>query len=110
MEQTIRLRDLLHDELDPSQFKVHCAIFDGEARPLDVFTNSPEDWIGWNSWRGDKDDFNRQFVFSLIQLPDEPNRWLFGGAFEVVGRRPEPHARSYDVEPRDDVLPDASGA
>ena len=42
-------------------------------------------WIGWNQSRGGNNDFNRKYIFSLINL-SEPNKWLFGGIFEVKER------------------------
>lgn len=42
--------------------------------------------MGWNAWRGNKNDFNREFIFSLIQFYHEPNKWLFGGIFRVIKR------------------------
>ena len=42
--------------------------------------------MGWNEWRGNKDDFNRDYIFSLIQFYPEPDRWLFCGIFKVVER------------------------
>jgi len=39
-------------------------------------------WIGWNQWSGGRNDFNRKYIFSLIQFCHEPNKWLFGGIFE----------------------------
>ncbi len=60
--------------------------------------------MGWNRWRGARDDFNRQFIFSLAQDRESPSHWLFGGVFEVLGRRPTPHAESYDVQLREDLM------
>jgi hypothetical protein len=45
-------------------------------------------------WRGNKDDFNREFIFSLIQFYHEPNRWLFGGIFKIINR----HENYLDTE------------
>ena len=33
-----------------------------------------------------------------MQVEPGSDQWIFGGAFDVVGRRPEPRALSYDVE------------
>ena len=72
--------------------------------PIDVLANDPAEWQGWNSWRAGKNDFNRQFIFSLAQDRHDATLWLFGGIWEVLGRRPQPHARSYDVVHRDDLM------
>lgn len=45
----------------------------------------------------------------MMQVYDETNRWLFGGVFEVLTRRPKPHSRSYDVRLREEVLPGCIG-
>ena len=39
-------------------------------------------------------DFNRQFIFSLIQFYHETDAWLFGGIFRVVAR----HEDRYEVK------------
>ena len=46
-------------------YKVHAARWNGEKQPLDVLVEDPEGWVGWNSWRNAKDEFNRQFILSL---------------------------------------------
>ena len=79
-------------------------MWNGEEYPIDVLARSWDEWVGWNSWRGTRDDFNRRFIFSLAQARDNPSHWLFGGVFEVLGRRPTPRALSYDVEFRSDLM------
>lgn len=96
-------------ELDPSDYKLHCAVWNGQEHPIDVFARSWEEWIGWNTWRSARDDFNRPFIFSLMQVYTEPNRWLFGGIFEVLERNPTPHAHSYRVALREELLPGCIG-
>src|SRR6478735_4606189 len=102
--QPIPLASLLPAGFDPTVCKLHCAVFNGENYPIDVLANDPAEWQRWNSWRGDKNDFNRQFIFALAQDRHDPNLWLFGGTWEVTGRRPEPRTYSYDVVPREDLL------
>jgi hypothetical protein len=48
-----------------------------------------EEWKGWNSFRGSRDDFNRPLIFSLIRYYHQKDMWLFGGVFEVLERRPD---------------------
>ena len=108
MESTIPLRNLIPD-LDPTRYKLHCAVWNHEEHPLDVFTRSWEEWVDWNRWRSARNDFNRRFIFSLMQVYSEPNHWLFGGAFEVLGRGTTPYSHAYDVELREDVLPGCIG-
>lgn len=93
----IPLRDLLGD-LDPASSKLHCAVWNGENQPVDVLARSWDEWLGWNSWRSNRNDFNRRYIFSMAQTRESPSVWLFGGVFEVVGRRPQPEAFSYDIE------------
>lgn len=102
--QPISLAALLGADVDPAQFKLHCAVFNGETHPIDVLANDPDEWQRWNSWRNVNDDFNRKYVFSLAQDRHDPTLWLFGGIWQVVGRRPEPRAHSYDVVLREDLL------
>ena len=90
----IMLRDIwpienLHD------YKVHFARYNGHNQPLDVFARDPDEWKGWHVHRGERDRFNREFIFSLAQFYHEGKYiWLFGGVYEVLARRP---AR-YEVE------------
>jgi len=100
----ISLATLLPPDFDPAHCKLHCAVYNGEAFPIDVLSNDPDEWQRWNSWRNVNDDFNRQFIFSLAQDRNDPTLWLFGGIWEVVGRRPEPRHHSYDVLLREDLM------
>lgn len=102
--EPIPLRAVLGTDLDPALCKLHCAVFDGERHPSHVLTGSWDEWVGWNTWRGTTDFFNRQFIFSLAQSTSDGSLWLFGGVFEVIGRRPTAHAHSYDVRLRTDLL------
>ncbi len=103
-EQTIELNDLV-GSIDPSDFKLHCAVFDGHDQPLDVFARSPEEWFGWNKWRSDSNDFNRRFIFSMMRVYFEgPDIWLFGGIFEVLSSSDVRHGPSYDIVLREDHL------
>jgi hypothetical protein len=106
--QPIALRGLL-GEIDPSEFKLHCAVWNGRDQPLDVFARSWDEWVDWNRWRTGRNEFNRQFIFSMIQVYDEPGHWIFGGAFEVLARADTPHAHSYTVALRPEILPGQVG-
>ena len=90
--EAIPLRSLLPDDFDPTQYKVHFAVWNQIKHPIDVLASSPEEWQGWNSWRSANNDFNRQFIFSVAQDKHDATHWLFGGIWEVLERRPEPHA------------------
>ncbi|WNG95007.1 GIY-YIG nuclease family protein [Mycobacterium sp. ITM-2016-00318] len=100
---TIPLRSLIGD-LDPAKCKLHCAVFNGEEYPLDVLARSSDEWMQWSRWRPVRDEFNRQFIFSLAQDRDRGTHWLFGGVFEVLKRRPKPLSYSYDLKLRDDLM------
>jgi hypothetical protein len=71
---------------------------------MDVLARSAAEWMQWSRWRPVTDAFNRQFIFTLAQNRDRGTQWLFGGVFEVVKRRPEPLAYSYDLKLRDDLM------
>jgi hypothetical protein len=68
------------------EYKIHFAVWNKVHQPLDVFVRDRDEWMGWNSWRDGRDDFSRRFIFSLIRYYHQPEKWLFGGIFEVVER------------------------
>lgn len=72
---------------NPEKYKLHlaCTNKDGE-RPLDVFVRNREEWMGWNEWKGNRDDWTREYIFSLIDFYPKSDSWLFGGIFEVKNR------------------------
>ncbi|WP_272002851.1 GIY-YIG nuclease family protein [Roseovarius sp. ZX-A-9] len=85
---------------DFDDYKVHAARWNGEHQPLDVLAEDPEGWIGWNSWRNAKNEFNREFIISLAAFYPERETWLFGGIFRVI-KRNEIGDRGYKIEPVD---------
>lgn len=95
--EAIPLTSLLPDGFDPTQYKVHFAVWNQIKHPIDVLATSQEEWHGWNSWRSATNDFNRDFIFSVAQDKHDPTHWLFGGIWEVLERRPTPQAHSYTV-------------
>ena len=102
--EAIPLAALLPAAVDPATCKLHCAVWNGDEHPIDVLSNDPEGWEGWNSYRSNKDDFNRKFVFSLAQDRHDLTLWLFGGIWEVLERGNEQYARSYKIAFRDDLM------
>lgn len=90
--EAIPLATLLPAGSNPTDFKVHFAVWNGVKHPIDVLATHQDEWQGWNSWRSVKDDFNREFIFSVAQDKHDPTRWLFGGIWEVLDRGREPHA------------------
>lgn len=102
--EAIPLAALIPAAVDPATCKLHCAVWNGEEHPIDVLSNDPEGWEGWNSYRSNKDDFNRKFIFSLAQDRHDLTLWLFGGIWEVLDRGGEPYARSYKIALREDLM------
>lgn len=73
-------------ETDLIKYKLHLACWNGKVQPLNEYLEDWNKWVEWNQWRGNKNDFNREYIFSLIQYYHEPNKWLFGGIFKIVTR------------------------
>lgn len=70
---------------NPDQYKLHLANMSPDGtHPLDAFVEG--EWLGWNEWRGGKDDWTRDFIFSLIRFYPKEDSWLFGGIFNVIER------------------------
>ncbi len=82
----------------PGAYKLHLACWNGHNQPLDVFVRNRAQWDDWNTWRSHRDDFNREFIFALMDFWPEKDQWLFGGIYRVVARRPVNQAHSYTVE------------
>jgi hypothetical protein len=94
---SIKTRILLRDILPfstPDDYKLHFARWNGENQPLEVWVRDKQQWQGWQEYRPARDEFNRPFVFSLIQFYHETDIWLFGGIFRILKRHPD----RYQVE------------
>jgi hypothetical protein len=78
----------------PETYKLHFARWNKESQPLEVWARDKREWQGWQEYRPARDDFNRPFIFSLMQFYHEPDIWLFGGVFRVLAR----HADRYEVD------------
>jgi len=77
--------DLLWKEV-----KIHVAQESPNERPIDAFTRDFEYWQNkWNGAFHSNHCWNRKYIFSIIELPQQPNCWLFGGVFEVISYRPK---------------------
>lgn len=83
---------------DPTKFKFHAARWNGVDQPLDVYVRNKEEWFGWNTWYNTKNEFSRQYIFSLIDFYPETDMWLFGGIYEVLKRNNIPNSDSYEIE------------
>ena len=101
---SIKILDVLQFE-ELKKYKVHLANWNGVIHPLDVFVRDKEEWKKWNSWRSEKDDFNREYIFSLMDYYPESNTWLFGGVYKVVKRLNKPRSHGYVVELTDQFKP-----
>jgi hypothetical protein len=97
MAESIFLKDV-YQLREPEQYKLHLARWNGADQPLNVFVRDRDAWERWNRWRGQKNEFNREFIFALIDFYPQRDRWLFGGAYRVIGRQDEARAHSYEVE------------
>ena len=83
MDNIIYLSEIF-DHLQPlNEYKIHFAKFSG-TEPLDAYMRDFDEWEAWNCWSKGKDDFNRKYIFSLINFYPERDTWLFGGIWEVV--------------------------
>ena len=95
--RVIKVNDLFRIQ-DPRLYKLHAARWNGRCQPLDSFVQSREEWFDWNRWRNRKNEFNRNYIFSLIDFYHANNTWLFGGIFEVVDRGTEINSYSYQLK------------
>lgn len=87
MGDIIRLNEILNlPDKELLKYKLHLAANNGYEEPLDVFARDFDKWKGWNEWRGNKNDFNRELIFSLIPDYHRNNKYIFGGVFKVVER------------------------
>jgi hypothetical protein len=96
---TIMLRNIWPTST-PENYKLHFARWNGENQPLEVWVRDKQEWQRWQEYRPSRDDFNRPFIFSLIQFYHESDVWLFGGVFRVLKR----HADRYEVELTDEAV------
>jgi len=90
---TIRLSEIW-SIAEPQTYKLHFARWNGENQPLEVWARDTREWQGWQEYRPARDDFNRPFIFTLVQFYHESDIWLFGGVFRVLRR----HTDRYEVE------------
>ena len=100
----IKVSDIIQiDKTD--EYKLHLACWNKKNQPLDLFVSDFNIWKAWNEWKGTKNEFNRKYIFSLIDYYHEPNKWLFGGIWEVKKRHLEKKREDggYEVE----LVPDS---
>jgi hypothetical protein len=80
--------------VDIEKYKVHFARSNNVDEPLEVWIQDRQEWQTWQEYRPERDEFNREYIFSLIQFYHESDIWLFGGIFRVLNR----HRDRYEVE------------
>ena len=90
---TIRLTEIF-PIAEPSLYKLHFARHNSFEQPLDVFVRSREEWKAWQEFRPKSNQFNRPYIFSVIDFYREPDIWLFGGVWEVLERLPNSYVVS----------------
>jgi hypothetical protein len=99
------LSDFWHPE-QTKDYKIHFARWNGEEQPLHVFVRSMVEWEGWQKWFPGRNDFNRRFIFSLIQMPGSPDLWMFGGIWSVESIKTRVDGgKYYDVELTNQLAP-----
>lgn len=82
----IKLTSILDLE-NTSSYKLHLACISQDGiHPLDAYIEDKNAWKGWNEYRGQRNDWSRDLVFSLIEFYPKVDAWLFGGVFRVVKR------------------------
>lgn len=88
--EEVKLNDILMIPKDEIRnYKLHLAANSDDAEPLDVFLRDFKEWVGWNAWRNNRDDFSRPYIFSLIPDYNRPGKYIFGGIFEIIERCPD---------------------
>jgi hypothetical protein len=76
----------LEPSLEPKCTKIHLAGFNQREQPLDVYREGVEKWESWQAEQN-KRNFERRYVVSLIDLPQQPELWLFVGVYVQQGRQ-----------------------
>ncbi len=95
MERSILLKDIWPVN-NVENYKIHFGRWykEGQVYPLDEWVSDSSKWKEWQEYRPGKNEFNREFIFSVMDFYHENDAWLFGGVFRVIGR----HEDRYEVE------------
>ena len=83
MKTNVKLSEFLNIT-NLKDYKVHLACNNGECEPLDLFHEDYESWVGWNEYFGVKNDFNRNYILTLIKDYSQADTYIFAGIFRVV--------------------------
>ena len=77
-------------KISPAQardYKLHAAVMDTEElnakEPYYALVALGKTWENWND-NAPKNDYNRQYIFSMVRKLGTKDKWLFGGIFLVV--------------------------
>ena len=96
----LRLKDIWQIK-NARNYKVHFGRWNGKHQPLDLWVEDEAEWEGWQIYYPGRNDFNREYIFSVMDFYHESDTWLFGGIFRVLDRREdhrEDHGYRYEVE------------
>jgi hypothetical protein len=85
-------------------YKVHFARWNQSDQPVRVLARSISEWQSWQEWYPSKNDFNRPYIFSLAQMPEAKEYWVFGGIWKVLGTETRSDGRQYYQVALDDDL------
>ena len=87
LNMDINLTDIIKLE-EHDKYKLHAATRNPDGwSPLDAYLENEQYWKEWNEYYPNRDDFNRDYIFSIMEFYPKPNTWLFGGIFKVIGRK-----------------------
>ena len=82
----IYLKDLWSISKDEQKkYKINFHTWNGHNQPLDIFVSNPNEFHNWNTYAGNRRNFNRQYSLSVTQFYHESNNiWLFTGIYEYL--------------------------
>lgn len=94
MKVYVKLSNFLNiTKLD--EYKVHLACSCGGTDPLELFYNDYQEWVSWNETFGNRNDFNRQYILSLIKDYSKEDKYIFAGIFLVKNTI---YGEKYEIE------------
>ena len=90
MEKSIFLKDIWPID-NVENYKIHFGRKytdpeGNEFEPLDEWVSNRLIWQNWQEYRPQRDEFNRDYIYSLMNFYHDSDTWLFGGIFKVIGR------------------------
>lgn len=73
-----------------TNFKLHLGTkSDKGIQPLDLFIEDENNWKELTECKNSKNEWNRNFIFSMMDFYPKTDTWLFGGVFEVLKSFPK---------------------